>query len=135
MLAAVAYAWWATGVAPFTLVAYVLVAVPSLAMVASYAAVGAFDPRRTEVARHFRRRAAGVSLAGVAPWLAVLGGIVALEIVGLALGGRSQSVPTLSTAVDHLLVTHWGRCLLFVAWLGVGARPLVGLARRPRAER
>jgi len=37
---AVAYAWWATGVAPFTVLSYVVVAVPSVALVVAYGAAG-----------------------------------------------------------------------------------------------
>ena len=49
---------------------------------------------------------------------------VALECVGLALGGHSARVPTLSDAVDRLLDWHVGRCALFCLWIAVAARPL-----------
>jgi len=134
VLVAVTYAWWATGIAPFTALSYVLVAVPVTALVASYAAMGALSPHRGDIGHHYRRCAGDASLKNVAAWLAVLVGAAALETAGLALGGRSRSVPTLSTTVDHLLVTHVGRWLLFVAWLWVGATALLRLGHRPRDE-
>jgi hypothetical protein len=60
---------------------------------------------------------------------------LALEIVGLALGGRSTAVPTLSTAVDHVLVAHWGRWLLFLWWLWIGARAIEGMSQRRREKK
>ena len=54
-----------------------------------------------------------------------------LEAVGLALGGRSADVPTLSTVVDHALGWHLTRLLLFVGWLLIG-RGLVGLGHSNR---
>ena len=130
LVVAVAYAWWATGVAPFTTLSYVLVAIPSLAMVVSYAVMGALSVHRVDVTQYYRRRAGAVSPSSMTPWLVVLVGVVSLEAAALALGGRSPSVPSLSTTVDHLLVDHWGRCVLYVAWLAVGARPLMCLRQR-----
>jgi hypothetical protein len=126
------YAWWASGVAPFTTLAYVLIAIPSLLMVVSYGALGALSPRRADIARYYRRRSGDASFATTSPWLAILVVAVVLEAVGLALGGRSRDVATLSTAVDHLLVAHWGRGLLYLAWLAIGARPIYRLWRRRR---
>jgi hypothetical protein len=132
VLVGVAYAWWATGIAPFTALSYVLVAAPVTALVASYTAMGALAPHRGDIGHRYRRCAGDASLKNAAAWLAVLVGAAALESLGLALGGRSRSVPTLSTMVDHLLVTHVGRWLLFVAWLWVGATALLRLGQRPR---
>ena len=126
------YAWWASGVAPFTALAYVLIAVPSFLMVVSYGALGALSPRRADIARYYRRRSADASFASTFPWLAILVAAVVLEVVGLALGGRSRDVATLSSAVDHLLVAHWGRGLLYLAWLAVGASPIYRLWLRRR---
>jgi len=134
VLVGLAYAWWATGIAPFSAPSYVLVAVPVAALVGSYATMGALSPHRGDIERHYRRRAADATLKNVSPWLCLLGVAIALESVALALGGRSRSVPTLSTTADHLLVTHLDRWLLFVAWLGVGAMALIRLAQRPRDE-
>jgi hypothetical protein len=126
----VAYSWWAAGVHPFTALSYELVAIPSLLAVTGLAAMGAFSRRRVDITNYCRLRASNVSLSSIAPWLVVLLCAVVLEGVGLALGGRSQSVPTLSTTVDHLLVTRLERSVLYVAWLLVGANSLWRLWRQ-----
>jgi hypothetical protein len=121
---AAAYAWFATSARPFTAHAYVVVAVPSLAALVIYASLGGFLPKRTEITDYYRMRSVRASWRGVAPWLAIALLAIALESAGLALGGRSPHVPTLSTTVDHLLVAHWERFVLFLLWLAVGASPL-----------
>jgi len=55
-----------------------------------------------------------------------------LEGIGLLFGGRSPTVPTLSTTVDHLLSVHWGRFVLCGVWLSVGWCPVGSLAARAR---
>ena len=132
--AAAAYAWWATGGAPFTVLSYVAVAVPSVALVVAYGAAGGLTPNRSDVAEYYCRRAGNASTTTTLPWLAILVAAVALESVGLLLGGRSPTVPTLSTAVDHLLSAHWGRFVLFGVWLSVGWFPVGSLAARTRSE-
>jgi hypothetical protein len=134
MLGAIAYAWWASGVTPFTTLAYVAVAVPAVLVVVTYASMGALSPRRLDVTRYYRARAGDAAFKGTVPWLTVLTLSLALEAVGLALGGRSHTVPTLSTMLDHLLVYHWSRWLVCLLWLGAGAWPLARLARRSREE-
>jgi hypothetical protein len=127
----IAYAWIATYVHPFTPHAYVVVAAPSLAALLFYASLGGFS-KRTDIENHYRVRSSCVTWRTVAPWIAIALLAIALESAGLALGGRSPGVPTLSTTVDHLLADHWERCVLFVAWIAVGASPLrrLHLARR-----
>lgn len=120
----IAYSWWVTGVAPFTSLAYTLIALPSIAAVALYASMGAFSRHRADLSNYYQFRARHVSFSNAAPWLVVLVSAVALEAVGLSLGGRSPRVPTLSTTVDHLLEQHWERGVLFFVWLVVGATPL-----------
>lgn len=122
------YAWFATGVAPFTVSAYVLVAVPSLAVLTLYARDGAFTSKGSH---ELRRDPALVATlrTNVVPWLVVLALALGLEVFALALGGRSKPVPTLSTTLDHLLVTHWLRGVLFWLWLSVGVAPLRHRAR------
>jgi hypothetical protein len=122
-----AFAWWATGVRPFTTLAYVLIAIPSLLAVVIYALLGGLSPHRADVTAYYRRRSAGATPKTIGPWTGLLLVAVVLEVIGLALGGRSPNVATLSTTVDHLLVTHWGRWLLYDLWLAVGAGPLVRL--------
>lgn len=126
----VLYAWWASGVRAFSALAYVLIAVPSLALVILLVAWGGLSPDAFDA--HSRERTVGPdsSWARAWPWLALLVLAVALEVVGLALGGRSTTVSTLSTTLDHLLVTHVVRWLLYMAWLAVGATPLVRRWRR-----
>jgi hypothetical protein len=131
----IAYAWWDTGVAPFTSLSYSLIAVPSIVAVALYASRGAFARHRTDITNYYRSRTRHVSLSSIAPWLVVLLGAATLEVVGLALGGQSTSVPTLSTTVDHLLERHWERCVLYTAWLLMGAGPLWRLWRRQQKIR
>jgi hypothetical protein len=47
------------------------------------------------------------------PWLLVALAAAGLEGLGLALGGRSKTVPTLSTMIDHALAWHALRLILF----------------------
>jgi hypothetical protein len=119
-----AYAWFATGVEPFHVLAYVVAGIPILVVGGLYALEGTFAEGPASVSHYYRERAAGVSLSRCTPWLLVLLGAVVLEAVGLVLGGRSSRVPTLSTMVDHLLTTHGLRCALFLLWLAVGLAPL-----------
>jgi hypothetical protein len=121
-----AYAWWATGVAPFTGRAYIVVGIPVAAV-----AVGAALDRRGDgspILSPNQPRPSGpgaAALDAALPW-ALLGAVaLALELVALALGGRSNAVPTLSTVVDHALSRHPVRFVLFCAWLAVAGVPLL----------
>lgn len=127
---AVAYAWWAAGVAPFSTLAYLSIALPATAGLVLLVAGGRFAVRPRERTQREGRPATTVSLASCAPWVIVLVLAVALEAWGLALGGRSAAVPTLSTTVDHLLATRVERTVLYVAWLALGAAPLARHRRR-----
>lgn len=131
-LVVVVYAWYATSVHAFSASAYAVIAVPSLVALVGYGALDGFTPRHSDLADYYRLRAHDTTWKSVAPWttIALLG--VILESIGLALGGRSSTVPTLSTTVDHLLVDHWSRTLLFVAWICVGANPVRRLLLRRR---
>jgi phosphate/sulfate permease len=119
-----AYAWVTAGVAPFSSLSYFLIATPCVAFVTAYVRMGGLSNNHVEVSEHFQRKAGGADLLTVAPWVALLTAAVILEVVGLLLGGRSTSVPTLSTSVDHLLADRWERCLLCLAWLLAGILPL-----------
>jgi hypothetical protein len=129
------YAGLASGVKPFTSLAYVLVAIPSLTALVMYVLLGGLTPHRDDVTNYYLERSGGATLINVVPWLSLLALAVGLEVVGLALGGRSNSVPTLSTTVDHLLVTREGRWLLYATWLSVGIAPLLRLWQRQRTAR
>ena len=108
----VAYGYWATGRAPFGALAYVAVGIPiALAAAAVLVGPGWSTPRRASPP---------VTVRSTWPWLLIAGLMVALELVGLALGGRSATFPTLSTIVDHALAWHLARLLLFAAWLLIG---------------
>jgi len=124
VICAVAYACWATGLRPFTLSSYVAVGIP-VAVVGSIVAIAG------------RGRAGGprspgteaVGLRAVAPWLLVALIAAGLEGLGLALGGRSSVVPTLSTVTDHALARHPLRLVLFCGWLLVGSIPAIRMMR------
>lgn len=126
----IAYAWWATNVAPFTSLAYTLIAIPSLTMVGLSTSTGLFSRDQANLRSYYLGRTRRVSLSSVAPWWGVLICAVTLETVGLALGGHSRSVPTLSTTADRLLEQHWERAALYAVWLLVGALPLWRLWHR-----
>lgn len=120
-----AYAWWAAGLSPFTTAADVAVALPvaGLAVAAILIPTGPQSPR-----------SAGRLGYRALPWVGILAVAVGLEAAGLALGGRSQTVPTLSTVVDHALAWQGVRFLLFLAWLALGWALVVrqaSFARRP----
>jgi hypothetical protein len=114
------YAWVTAGAAPFSTLSYLLVATPCVAFVVLYVRMGGLSVDRVVLNEYFQRKARETTLSSVAPWTALLTAAVALEAVGLLLGGRSTNVPTLSTTVDHLLEVRWERCLLCLAWLFAG---------------
>ena len=124
-----AYSWVTAGVAPFTTASYVLVAVPCAVVVVAFVASGGLSTTRVDVRASRVERHRHVTLASVVPWIALLLVAVTLEVLGLALGGRSTSVPTLSTTVDHLLAHRWERGLVCFTWLVVAVVPLRGLRR------
>ncbi len=123
-VASAAYGYWATGQAPFGDLGYLAVGVP-VALVVCSIVLARGGPAGT------RHRAVAVTAGSAWPWLVIAAVIVGLEGVGLALGGRSAAVPTLSTVVDHALGWHLSRLLLFLAWLLIGWR-LVGVVRSDR---
>src|SRR5271155_2269100 len=120
------YAWVVPRAPPFSTPSYVLVAIPSVVIVLAYVALGGLSLHRDAVNAHYRRQSRDASLSTVAPWITVLLAALVLEVIVLSLGGRSPSVPTLSTTVDHLLRFEWERCLICLAWLLLGVTPLVG---------
>lgn len=134
-LLVVLYSGFASGEKPFTALAYVLVAIPSLVVLITFATPGGLTPRREDIHAYYFERSDRATLTNVLPWSSLLTLAVALEVVGLALGGRNKTVPTLSTAVDHLLVTREGRWLLYVTWLSVGIAPVLRLWHRQRTAR
>jgi hypothetical protein len=106
--AAIAYSWWASGLHPFTATCYVAVGLPTAVVIWLVIA------RPTD-------RTQPVTLRRALPWLVLVATGVVLEIAGLALGGRSANVPTLSTVIDHALPSHGVRFVLYLAWLATAA--------------
>ncbi|MHB8449033.1 MAG: hypothetical protein ACYDAQ_00955 [Mycobacteriales bacterium] len=118
-LAALAWAWWVSGLRPFRWSTTVAVELPALL-------VGWLLARRTRVPRTTTRR----SGAGW-PWLVLLAAAATRELVALLAGDRRR-YPSLSRLVDALLTTHVERYVLVLAWLGVGARLVANRARAVR---
>jgi len=123
-VAVAGYAYWATDQPPFGALAYLATGLPVLVVgsVMLFAGPGRWVARRSSAVWSTWR---------AWPWLLIAAAMVGLEAVGLALGGRSADVPTLSTVVDHALGWHLTRLLLFVGWLLIG-RGLVGLGHSNR---
>lgn len=128
---AVVYAWWVTGIAPFTTRAYIAVGVSALVL-ALAAVVGPASRRaRLDTATSDER---APETGKAFPWVIFLLLAVVLEAIGLALGGRSSTVPTLSTVIDHAMSKHIWRFLAFCFWLVVAWGPLVRMVRRSAAK-
>jgi hypothetical protein len=112
----VGYSIWAASLRSFTLASYASVAIPVLATV-----IAVFAMWRNRLASGAEASAAGGSeVAPLIPWMVILGSGLVLEVIGLALGGRSPTVPTLSTVLDHAVDRQVLRTLLFCAWLLLG---------------
>lgn len=127
----IAYAWVTSGVAPFSAPSYFLVGIPCLVFVVIYGLLGGLS-NGGAISADIRGRSGESTLSTVAPWLALMTAVIVLEAVGLLLGGRSTSVPTLSTTVDHLLAVRWVRCWICLAWLLAGAFQLYQLRQLRR---
>ena len=107
-----AYAWWATGLRPFT--AASAAAVVGAGLVAM--AIGSRSRRPT---------LAPPPAAEGAVWAALLGALAAWQLAAYLQEPRSEH-PTLSSLTNALLDSQGARGLAFVAWLAAAAR----LARR-----
>ncbi len=125
IVAGASYSWWATGLRSFTTLSTVAVAIP-VALVIAGMLVGAGRPMTTGAETPGPN--SGLSGAELGPWIALLVLACGLEIAGLALGGHSRTVPTLSTVVDQTLAWHLSRFALFAAWLAWGGAPLLRTA-------
>ena len=107
-----AYAWWATGLRPFT--------------TASTAAVLGAGLVAMAVGSRYRRVGGGrVDVRDKVVWASLLGALAAWQLAAYLQHPRSQH-PTLSSLTNALLETHPLRAAAFVAWLVAAAR----LARR-----
>ena len=117
------YAYWATGLRPFTGIAYLAVGIP--VAICGVVLVVRGSAGAGHRAGRIPTRAAAI------PWLVLAAAVASLEGIGLALGGRSRTVPTLSTVVDHALAWHASRMVLFCGWLLIGVVPAArAVARR-----
>lgn len=102
------YAWWATGVRPFTVTS--AIAVISAGIVAM-----AFGSRHGSLPEPVRLRG-----TQIAAWVALLGALAAWQLAAYLQHPRSEH-PTLSSLANALLNTHAARALAFVLWLAGAA--------------
>ena len=126
------WSWWTAGARPFGATAYAAVGVPACVLVVAVVALGVAPARIRRASACFGSRARAVPSRVRVAWLVWLGAVVGLEAAALALGGRSRTLPTLSTALDHLLASQASRAVLVAGWLACGG---VGLARLADASR
>jgi hypothetical protein len=117
------YAYWVTGLRPFTAVCYAAVGVP----IAVAGCILVLDGRGRRCAQP--RIGEAIKLRRVLPWLLIALVATGLEGIGLALGGESASVPTLSTVIDHALAWHLVRMVMFCGWLLIGSVPVIRAIR------
>jgi hypothetical protein len=104
--AALAYAWIASGLRPFTHPEAVAVAIPLV--------VGGIAALRVRVDD------GGGTRRGTWVWGALFAALVAWELVSYRLSPRVDH-PTLSSIADWAMSTHPGRFAMFAAWLAVGS--------------
>ena len=112
--AAALYAWWATGLRPFSWAAL-------LAVEGAGVAALVLGSRRRAPAPDLPPRP-GAALGG---WAALLGALAAWELAAYLQHPRHDH-PTLSSLADAVLGSHPAQALAFLAWLALGA----DLARR-----
>lgn len=110
---ATAFAWWATGLPPFSGTA--TVAVVGAGAVAMVAGARYLPPR-------VRPR---LRVADAAPWVVLFGALVLLQVSAYLQHPRPEH-PTLSYLINAALETHVARTTAFVGWLAGCVR----LARR-----
>lgn len=107
------YAWWATGLRPFSWPAYVAVGAAGVVAIV-------FGTRRRTSSRPGDRRVPGAWMWGV------LGALLAGWELAAYLQKPRADHPTLSYLADQMLDGHPARAVAFLVWLVVGA----GLAGR-----
>lgn len=106
-LAAVAYAWWAVGLAPFS-------AAATLAVVGAGVVAAAAGSR----ARRPARRTVALRQAG--PWIALAVAATTLQLASYLQQPRRDH-PTLSSLTNALLDSHPARAAAFACWLALAA--------------
>lgn len=109
--AAAAYAWWATGLRPFSAALTVAVMGGGAAAMAA----GTAARRRTGAAA-----AAPAATRDVAGWALLFGALTLWELAAYLQHPRSEH-PTVSSLADGVLDPHPVRAGVFVVWLAVAA--------------
>jgi hypothetical protein len=111
-LAALAYAWWAAGLAPFSAGATVAVLSAGVVAIAAGSRSRRPAPRR-------------VTVRQAAPWIALALAAAAVQLVSYVQTPREDH-PTISSLTNALLDSHPARAAALAFWLALA----VGLARR-----
>ena len=119
------YSWIAAEARPFTMPENVMVAIPAVIALVLGARRGTERPPLPGAMGGERPH------RGTVVWVALLGALVAWELVALFSSPRHDH-PTLSSVADTIMSVHVGRTAMFALWL-VGAAALA--LSRPRARR
>jgi hypothetical protein len=114
--------------------AYVAIGVPAAALLLTAVTTGTRADGRRAASASFAAQAAKVPVGVRVAWVVWLVATLGCEAVALALGGRSTTFATLSTAVDHLLCTRLSRAGLVALWLAIGVGGVARLARAARGQ-
>lgn len=117
MLAAVGYSVLGAYTTPFRWPADVVTAVPLGALVAVVVLQSVWNRRHQGPIP--ARAPAAVSLGSVLPWVLVIAGIAALELVTLFSAPRS-AYPTISSIYDTLARWRAVKAAIFFGWLWLG---------------
>ena len=107
--AALAYAWVASGLRPFSHPEAVAVGIPIIA--AGIATL--------RLARRGPHAAAPESRRGVLVWRGLLAAFLIWELISYRSSPR-EDFPTFSSVTDTIMSTHPGRFALFAIWLAIG---------------
>ena len=107
--AALAYAWIASGLRPFTHPEAVAVGIPIIA--AGIATL--------RLARRGPHAAVPESRRGVLVWRGLLAAFLIWELITYRSSPR-EDYPTFSSITDAIMSTHPGRFALFAIWLAIG---------------
>jgi hypothetical protein len=120
---ALAYAWIAAGLRPFTAPENVLVTLPIMGVGLLAARRGRPGPERpVQVDSPSRRR-------GSVVWVTLAVGFAVWELNALFASPRHDH-PTLSSIADWMMSVHAGRAAVFLCWLALG----FALALRPTRQ-
>ena len=112
------YAGWASGTAPFSVLAYAAVAAPGALLLAALVL-----QRRWPTSGPWQRLCAArpVRDGGAAGWIFVIALLLGVELASYFHGGPRAAYPTLSSAIDALARWRAARAAMWAAWLAVGS--------------